>query len=69
MPIVVIYAFDRPEAVKRETIAGITDVMCRTYGVQPENITVRFSTLERGNVAHGGVLAADVAQSAGDNRE
>ncbi len=69
MPIVVIYAFDRPEAVKRETIAGITDVVCRTYGVQPENITVRFNTLERENVAHGGILAADVAPPAGDKRE
>jgi phenylpyruvate tautomerase PptA (4-oxalocrotonate tautomerase family) len=59
MPIVVIYAFDRPEAVKRETVQGITEIMCRTYGVQPGNITVRFNTLERDNVAHGGVLASD----------
>jgi phenylpyruvate tautomerase PptA (4-oxalocrotonate tautomerase family) len=60
MPIVVIYAFDRPEAVKRETVAGITELMCRTYGVQPENITVRFNTLQREQVAHAGVLASDV---------
>jgi phenylpyruvate tautomerase PptA (4-oxalocrotonate tautomerase family) len=60
MPIIVIYAFDRPEAVKRETVKGITELMCRTYGVQPENITVRFNTLEHGQVAHGGVLASDV---------
>lgn len=60
MPIVVIYAFDRPEAVKRETIQGITELMCRTYGVQPDNITVRFNTLARDRVAHGGILASDI---------
>jgi len=58
VPIIVIYAFDRSQAVKQETVGGITEVMCRTYGVQPENITVRFSTLERDKVAHGGVLAS-----------
>lgn len=61
MPIVVIYAFDRPEAVKRDTVQGITELMCRTYGVQPENITVRFNTLERDKVAHGGVMASEMS--------
>jgi phenylpyruvate tautomerase PptA (4-oxalocrotonate tautomerase family) len=60
VPIVVIHAFDRPEAVKRETVEGITQLMCRTYGVRPENITVRFEVLARDKVAHGGVLVGDM---------
>ncbi|MGQ0664318.1 MAG: tautomerase family protein [Pseudomonadota bacterium] len=59
MPIVYVYAFERPLAKKREIVKGITEVTCKAYDVPPEIVTVYIFDVPRTNAAHAGILESD----------
>jgi 4-oxalocrotonate tautomerase len=62
MPVIYVYAFERPIEKKREIVKGLTEVTCKAYDVPPETVTVYLFDVPKENAAHGGVLVADAEE-------
>jgi 4-oxalocrotonate tautomerase len=62
MPVIYVYAFERPIEKKREMVKGLTEVTCKAYDVPPETVTVYLFDVPKENAAHGGVLVADAEE-------
>ena len=59
MPVVHVYAFERPIEKKREIVKSITEATCKAYDVPPEIVTVYLFDVPKENAGHGGVLESD----------
>lgn len=59
MPIIHVYAFERPLEKRRELMQKITKVTCEAYGVPPETVTVYVFDVPKENAAHAGILASE----------
>ena len=59
MPVIHVYAFERPLEKRRELMQRITDVTCEAYDVAPEIVTVHVFDVPKENAAHAGVLASE----------
>ncbi len=59
MPVIHVYAFERPLEKRRELMQRITDVTCEAYDVPPEIVTVYVFDVPKENAAHAGILASE----------
>ena len=60
MPFIHVYAYEgRSVEQKRQSVKGITDVVCNAFGVKPETVHIYIFDQAPVDAAQAGVLAID----------